>query len=70
MILADALKQTISTEDQFELAKELATNCGYKLVVQDDERSLEIKSEIMYWKSAEDSPRSRLIIQGLEALLK
>lgn len=67
--IIEALKEVWSVEDQFEIAKALAANCGYQLVKEDNERSLKIKDEINYWKCS-NNHRASLLIQGLEALLK
>ena len=58
-------------DDQYELAKKLAANCGYRLVTEDNDRSLEIKDLIARVHNNDpilDIDR-RLIKQGLEKLL-
>lgn len=57
----------LPVEDQYEIAKALAANCGYQLVAEDIERSLEIKELINQYNVTDCN---RLIIEGLEALLK
>ncbi len=54
----DLLKLPVDV--QFHVATKLAANCGYQLVAEDTERSLEIKDLIS----------RALLIEGLEALLK
>lgn len=56
-------------QDQYEIAKALAANCGYQLIAKDTERSLEIKELIAYHKALQ-SRGWETIIEGLEALLK
>jgi hypothetical protein len=71
-MLADTLKKALSVEDQYETAKALAANCGYKLVPEDDERSLQIKDCIIRVKrdAAINVADKELLVMGLEALLK
>ncbi len=40
----------LSVEEQHDLAKKLAANCGYQLVKEDDERSLKIKKIIKIYE--------------------
>lgn len=74
--LAKDYSAGLSVDQQFELAKTLAANCGYQLVAEDDERSTDIKRIIKVIKSAQggifrfDHVGKQLIIEGLEALLK
>lgn len=67
----DILDKDLPVSEQYELAKLLAANCGYQLVAEDNERSLEIKELI---KAIRGDPfysiNNSLIIEGLEALLK
>ena len=60
-------------EQQYELAKTLAANCGYQLIeAEESERSIEIKNLIEVVRNAslfiEDE--KMLLVEGLEALLK
>lgn len=68
--LIERLGKELTVEEQFELAKVLASNCGYQLVAEDTERSLEIKELIRIYKHHGNHDASKLIIEGLEALLK
>lgn len=66
-------RQSLTVQDQHELAEILAANCGYKLVQEDTERSLEIKElKEKIYKGYGGIPviERRMIIEGLEALLK
>lgn len=63
----------LPVEEQYELAKKLATNCGYQLVAEDDERSLDIKNikeKISKGYGGLPLDFRKIIIEGLEALLK
>lgn len=71
---ASKVIEDFQVEDQYEIAKALAANCGYQLVAEDDERSLKIKTIVSRMiaegpavSSEDDRP---LIIEGLRALLK
>lgn len=47
-IIPNYVEQLVNlpVETQFQLAKKLATNCGYQLVIKDNDRSLQIKAII------------------------
>lgn len=63
----------LSVTEQYNLAKALAANCGYQLVAEDTERSLEIKLLINRCKNEYVNVGSmadrKLFIEGLEKLL-
>lgn len=71
-VLKHALAMPVA--EQHELASKLAANCGYQLVAEDTERSLEIKELVSRIKTMEtlclDDDDKKLAIKGLEALLK
>lgn len=60
----------LTVEDQHKLAEILAANCGYQLVAEETERSLEIKELIKSYKQKLYTRENQLLIQALEALLK
>ncbi len=70
----DLLKLPVDV--QFHVATMLAANCGYQLIAEDTERSLEIKAAINILKSNDvitikgSSGKGKLLIEGLKALLK
>lgn len=72
MNTVDKILNSIPVDKQFELAKKLASNCGYKLVEEDNERSLEIKeciAKINRGYGGLPVVDRKLIIEGLERLL-
>lgn len=57
-----------SVENQYKIAVALAANCGYQLIAEDTERSLEIKELIAYYKGSK-SKHWKTVTEGLESLL-
>lgn len=66
--------KSLSCDDQMQIANAIAANIGYKLVEEDDERSLQIKTIINRIKNDQacvvDNGDRELIREGLERLLK
>lgn len=68
--------KNLSCDDQMQIANAIAANIGYKLVEEDNERSIQIKAIIELVKNnqvcvvIDNDYDKNLIREGLERLLK